>query len=116
MIGHQQRVNIEPMSGALVVRLQVKQIEYPTMAQIERRLAAAHTTGRGTKVVVDLSQVEAIPSVMMGALVDMLNRLRDHGHRLVLCGLNDKVRGSFTVTRLDELFDIADTVEAGLAL
>lgn len=116
MIGHQQRVTVSAEPNCIIVSVQVRQLDYPTMAQIERRISGGHSSGRGKRIVLDLCRVDSIPSVMMGALIDMLNNLHGQGHRLVLAGLSDKVRGSFTVTRLDVLFDICNTVDDARAL
>ncbi len=116
MIGHQQRVTVSAETACIVVRIEASQLDYPTMAQIERRVCGAYGVARAKCIVLDLSRVEAVPSVMMGALVDVLNLLHGQGHRLVLAGLSEKVRGSFAVTRLDALFDICATVAEARAL
>jgi anti-anti-sigma factor len=61
--------------------------------------------------VLDMSQVEFIPSLTLGALVELRNRLERDGRRLVLIGLRREVRHILEVTSLTNLFEIRDTAE-----
>jgi anti-anti-sigma factor len=51
----------------------------------------------------------------LGAIVVLLNTLKQHGQKFILVGLQPAVRDSLAVTRLDKLFEIRDDVEDVLA-
>lgn len=67
------------------------------------------------KVVVDLSRVEYMNTPGLATLVEALQMAKKNNSRLVLCGLNDKVRAIFEIARLHKVFEIKGTVEESLA-
>lgn len=67
------------------------------------------------KFVIDFSRTGYIDSSGLGALVSMSKRVRDAGGELRLSGLNDDLRSLFELTKLDTLFQIADTPQQALA-
>ncbi len=69
---------------------------------------------RPARVVVDLTAVPYMDSSGVASLVKVLSRARRQGAKMVLCGLNDRVRGLFEITRLDNVFTIAATCEEAL--
>jgi anti-anti-sigma factor len=48
---------------------------------------------------------------MMGALLNLMRNLKRRGLRMMLVGLNPSIRGTFSVTHLDRLFEVYDTEE-----
>jgi anti-sigma B factor antagonist len=56
-------------------------------------------------LVIDLTEVSAVDSSGIGALLGLLKRI---GHRgeLALCGLSEGVMQSFRITRMDRVFRI----------
>ena len=60
------------------------------------------------RLVVDLTQVELMDSSGVATLIEVLQVQRKDGRKLVLCGLQDKVRSVFEITRLNEVFVIVD--------
>ncbi len=62
-------------------------------------------------VIVDLADVELINSSGLGMLVSGLSTLRKHGIPLKLASVPEKVLELLTMTHLDKVFKIFDTVE-----
>jgi len=63
-------------------------------------------------LMVDLTDMPYIDSAGIGCLVGAYVS-RDHaGRKLVLIGVSDRVRTMLQVTKVDQLFNFADTVEA----
>lgn len=58
------------------------------------------------RIVVNLSGVSYMDSSGVASLVKLLSRVRRAKGSLFLCGLTDRVRGVFEITRLDSVFDI----------
>ena len=76
---------------------------------VARRLAAADR-----RFVIDFTNTGYIDSSGLGALVTMSKQVREHGGELRIAGLNDDLRALFELTKLDTLFNIADTRDAAL--
>ncbi len=61
------------------------------------------------KVVVDLSHVAFMSSPGLATLVEALKTSKSTNTKLVICGLQDKVRAVFEMARLHTFFTIAPT-------
>ncbi len=66
------------------------------------------------RLVLDLSGVSYIDSSGVGTLVDAQRRLSRAGGKVVLAGLQDRVRGVLEITGLDQFFTIAGSVQEAL--
>lgn len=64
--------------------------------------------------VVDLGQVEYVGSALLGLLVNLRQRFKSAGGRLVLAGLNDQVTKALQTCSLHNLFTIAPTRDEAL--
>lgn len=70
--------------------------------------------GRPERVVVDLSQVPYMDSSGVATLVEAMQICRKNGMKLVLCGLQSKVKSIFEIARLDTVFTIVPDAAAAL--
>ena len=66
------------------------------------------------KVVVDFTKTGYIDSSGLGVLVSLSKKIREQGGELRLAGLNEDLRTLFELTKLDPLFEIADSREEAL--
>ena len=67
---------------------------------------------RPSLVIFDLSHVSYLDSSAVGTLVEFRRRLdRSNGGRMVLAGLQARVRSIFEMAKLDRFFTIAGSVE-----
>jgi anti-anti-sigma factor len=71
---------------------------------------------RAANVVVDFSGVDIITASNISELLKLRKLLKDEGHRLVLSGVNSRIRSIFTTTKLHQIFEFADDKSAALAL
>lgn len=62
-------------------------------------------------LVIDLSNVEAMDSSGLGALLLAHRQLKEHGIPVILVGVQDFVKSLLNITRIDELFEYFDTVD-----
>lgn len=67
------------------------------------------------RLVVDLTQVSYMDSSGIGILVEVYRRVRAYGGALMVCGLADRVRSVFEITKLDKFFHMCETVEEALS-
>ena len=66
-------------------------------------------------VVMDFSSVGIVTSVSLSKLLELRKHLHDCERRLIFCSLPPATRGIFTVTGLDQIFELADDKFAALA-
>ena len=70
-----------------------------------------------TSVIVDCSNLSYASSVLLEALILLGKRVREHGGRMALCSLTERVREIVEVARLDRLWFAYERLEdAKLAL
>jgi anti-sigma B factor antagonist len=66
------------------------------------------------KILVDFGRTGYIDSAGLGVLVSLAKRLRELGGDIRLANLNDDLHTLFELTKLDTLFQIADSRERAL--
>jgi anti-sigma B factor antagonist len=66
------------------------------------------------KFLVDFIQTGYIDSSGLGVLVSLSKKIREHGGELRLTNLNEDLKTLFELTKLDTLFQIAETRERAL--
>ncbi len=67
------------------------------------------------KLLVDFTKTGYIDSSGLGVLVSLSKKIREQGGELRLAALNEDLRTLFELTKLDTLFQIADSREQALA-
>jgi anti-sigma B factor antagonist len=76
---------------------------------------AAMMEQKPRRLVVDLSAVSYIDSSGLAVLIEGMQNVEAYGGKLVLAGLQEKVRPIFEMARLDQVFIIFPHVDAALA-
>jgi len=103
-IKKQGEVVVVDVDGQLIVgnRSELKQKVFDELERGER------------KVLIDFSRTGYIDSSGLGVLVSISKKMRELGGELRLANLNDDLKTLFELTKLDTLFQIADTRERAL--
>lgn len=91
--------------------IQADSLDYMAIDKVKRAMAQPANYHFSQVLVLDLSRVQTMNSLVMGALIQILMNLKDQGRRLMLVGLNARVRASLTSTRIDQLFEIYDDLD-----
>jgi anti-sigma B factor antagonist len=68
----------------------------------------------GKKFLIDFAKTGYIDSSGLGVLVSLSKKIREQGGDLRLANLNDDLKTLFELTKLDTLFQIAETRERAL--
>ena len=110
-----EEMTFETFPEALVVGVQSEKLDYMVLDKLERRISARATMAGKFNVILDLGEVQFIPSMLMSVLVKTLKSLSDQGRKFLLVGMNRHIRASFKLTRIDILFDLHDSVDAARA-
>ncbi len=69
---------------------------------------------KNAKVLINLQKVEYIDSSGLATLVEILKNIKNYGGKLKISNLSNKVRSLFEITKLEKLFDIADSQDEAL--
>lgn len=102
-------VNARTHEGAVLVcpTGDVDMSRSPVLRQTLREVQAS----RPKRLVVDLSGVEYMDSSGLATLVEAMRSSKASSTKLVLCGMNDKVRAIFEIARLHQFFTIVGSVD-----
>ncbi len=98
--------------GAFVVRPQ-GDIGYHEAPAFRAAIRDAYDK-KPTRLIADLSGVAYMATPGLATLVEALQISKKSSIRLVLCGMNERVRAIFEIARLHTVFTIASTVDEAL--
>ena len=108
-------ITIEKTGGAVVVRPQVKMLDRGALDALERAIdGAGESEPAAPLVILDLSRVAIVPSLALGMLMRMAGKLGGRRQKLKLVGVQPQVRKVFAITRMDEVFEFAESVESAM--
>jgi anti-sigma B factor antagonist len=110
-----QVISIRPHTDAVIAVLSQPRMDDAIIEQMQEQVTAAAAQGPALPVILDMSQVEYVPSMGLGALVGLMRRLRQDGHRFLLAGLQPEIRKLFAITRLDKLFEFRSNIDDALS-
>jgi len=106
------QVNMEEVGGVSVIRVK-GDIDINTSPDIKKSFDRL-ITDKKDKVVIDFAAVDYVDSSGLATLVEILKKLRAYGGKLKLASLSEKVHGLFEITKLNKLFDIADSESSAI--
>ena len=107
--------SIESTGRAIIARPQMKLMDDNALKSLEQRVEEAAAANPGVQLVIlDLARVAVLPSLALGLLVRMADKCHARDQELKLVGLQPPVRRVFAITRLDRVFQLADSVEAAI--
>jgi len=102
-------VNIERVNDSIIV-CPMGEIDLGRSPSLRQQLTQAMSESYD-RLVIDLSEVPYMDSSGVATLVEAMQQSRRSGSKLVLCGLQDKVRSIFEIARLDTVFTIVDNCD-----
>ncbi|MFO7755624.1 MAG: STAS domain-containing protein [Bacteroidales bacterium] len=101
--------NIESKKNSTLIQVQTEKLDTHVAPALKSELVLI--SGKGEKnIVLDLEKCEYCDSSGLSAIL-VANRLcKNAGGTFVLCGLNDAVERLITISQLDTVLNITDTV------
>jgi len=108
------QIDAQPEEGGAVLRL-AGDLNMHTCSELRTKLLELIEQQPG-RLIVDLSGVGYIDSSGVGTMIEAKRRLERTGGRIVLAGLQARVRSVFEIARLDRYFKIAPSVEEARGL
>jgi anti-sigma B factor antagonist len=106
------RVDVSDVGGKRVVQIS-GEVDLRTSPQLRERLIESAQRNQGD-LLVDLSQVPYMDSSGVGTMVFVKREVERQGDRLVLIGLQPRVRSVFEITNLEKFFNIVQSVEEAI--
>src|SRR5215218_9118233 len=108
-------VAVETRDNAVIAHVNLKLFDDQTLKRMNQMIDEAAVKPGVIVVVLDLSGVQIVPSLGLGALVQLSNKCKARHQRLKLAAVQPQVRQTMSITKLDRILDIVDSVEAALA-
>ena len=106
-------ITVETTDTAIIGRPKLKMMDDTALKTLMNQVDQASDANPAMSLVIlDLSQVTIMPSMALGLLLQIANKCGSRRQRLKLAGLTPQLRRVFTITRLDRVFQFADSVEA----
>lgn len=90
--------------------------EVDASSSIELDNALKEAAEQYRQILIDLSELEYISSAGLGVFISYLEELKKNDVKLVICGMQEKVREVFEILGLQHLMNITDTEEEAIAL
>nr|WP_239542312.1 STAS domain-containing protein [Micromonospora terminaliae] len=106
-------LSVRPGRGCTVLEVG-GELDMATSPQLREGLQQLVDAG-DRQVVVDMAEVGFMDSSGLGTLVVMFKALRDVGGRLCLAAVQPVVHSVLTVTSVDQVIDVYDSVQAAEA-
>ena len=107
----QSILQIHENENAVVVTIQCSEFDHDTTAQLRAEIDGVIAPTSTLPVLLDLSNVTFMPSMTIGALIELANRCKSQQRRLVLVGVIPSVQDVFKMSKLTNFFEIHDCVE-----
>ncbi|WP_426514175.1 STAS domain-containing protein [Dactylosporangium sp. McL0621] len=106
-------LSVRPGTGATLVTA-VGDLDIATSPELRRYLHAV-LDEYAAALYVDVAAVQFIDSSALGVLVSVYQRLAGRGQRLTLVSPHERLRRTFRLTALDQVFTIVSALPAGPA-
>ncbi len=107
----QSVLQIQENENAVVATIQCSEFDHDTTTQLRAEIDGVVAPTSTLPIVLDLSNVTFMPSMTLGALIELSNRCKSQERRLVLVGVTPTVQDVFKLCKLNSFFEIRDSVE-----
>ena len=110
-MSEQSILQIQENENAVVVTIQCSEFDHDTTARFRAEIDGVVTPTSTLPILLDLSNVTFMPSITIGALIELANRCKSQQRRLALVGVTPNVQDVFKISALSNFFEIHDRVE-----
>jgi anti-sigma B factor antagonist len=100
----------EAESVVVTAKGEVTVFSSPALRDSLRKIAES----KPPRVILDLAETRYVDSSGVATLVEAMQTLQRYRGKLILAGMNPRVRGVFEIARLDSIFTTAASVEEAL--
>jgi anti-anti-sigma factor len=107
-------VVIDKRPNAIIARVHVKLLDDKELKLLSQLIDGSAGEPGVSMVVIDLARVQILPSLGLGALVQISSKCKARDQALKIAAAQPAIRKVFAITRLDRILDLADSVDAAL--
>lgn len=108
-------VTVESIDNAVIARLKVKLLDDQTLRRMDAMVDKAACGRPGVNVIVlDLSHVQIVPSLGLGAILQLTKKYQERNQKVKLVAVQPQVKTTMAITKLDRILDLEETVEAAI--
>ena len=104
-------INIVVQKELISAELQCKELDEQHAENMQEKVKETCEQTPQLPVVLEMSKVEFVPSLSLGALVTLLQTMKQDNRRFILANIKPNVRAALTICRLNKLFEICDSVD-----
>jgi anti-sigma B factor antagonist len=108
------KYEITEKDGVTVLHIQEPRLIYESLDPIQAKFVDLVESGVD-KIVIDFEKVNYLDSFAVGFIMDMYRRVSSRDGELKITGLQPRVRKILSITRVDNVIEICDTVDGALA-
>lgn len=99
----------------VIARLNLKLLDDKSLHRMDEMVDKAMCGRPGaTHIVLDMSRVQIVPSLGLGALVQLMRKYKERRQHVRLAAVQPQVRTAMAITKLDHILDLHDTVESAM--
>ena len=106
-----KQIEITNQDKFILAKLQCDKLDEQYTSDMQKKVQEAADQAPNLAVVLDMSEVQFLPSLSLGALVTLMQNSKKRQQRFILVNIQPEVRQTLAICRLDKLFEIYDTVE-----
>ncbi len=110
-MSEQAILQIQENDNAVVATILCSEFDHETTARLRAEIDGVVAPTSTLPVLLDLSNVTFMPSMTLGALIEIANRCKSQQRRLVLVGVTPTIQDVFKLCKLGSFFEIRDCVE-----
>ena len=115
-MGVQRRIQTQLVNGITVVTFVDRKIlDAANIQELGDELFALVEQDGLTSLVLDFQTVEFLSSAALNKLIILDKKVKGKSGKARLCNLKPEIQEVFVITRLNQLFDIKDSVDDALA-
>jgi anti-anti-sigma factor len=106
--------SVVPHDEIVLVNVEPAEMDEDLTRELQAEVLEAAGAAAELPVVLNLANVQFLPSLSIGALVSLLTEFKQKGRRFILVDIQPSIRDVLAITRLDKVFEIHDDVEDAL--
>lgn len=110
-----QHQDLHRIDGALIARFSEHHIDAANCDAVFSELIDAVTREHPQLLIVNFRRVSYLHSIAIGYVVRVRELVQSYGGELRLCNLEPQIIETFSIIRVDRLFNICDTERSALS-
>ncbi|MBN2455838.1 MAG: STAS domain-containing protein [Sedimentisphaerales bacterium] len=109
------RISVRYTQGATIVAFTDEKIlEESDIRALQESLVSVIAQAEPMNIILDFQSVRFLSSAVLGLLIRISKRIYERKGRLKLCNIDAKIYEIFKITRLTQVFDICQDIEAAV--